>query len=142
MWSLNNLLMEHRGEDNNRNQRCNSDTPCFRFGWGDETTVDGYIWRVANILGDDSAFHLRRLLELQHNVREGSSRSNNHHPLYNRNRRIRHQPGQYGDGWQEFGRWMRTETTEQESECLEEELMDESIGHLCMVALCLLLFYV
>jgi hypothetical protein len=134
--------MANRREDDDSSQRCNGDAPCFSFGWEGEETVDDYIWRVANILGDDASFHMRRFHELQRSVREGSSRSDDHHPMYNQPWRNRHQPGQYGDGWQEFGHWMRSEPTDQESVYSEEELMEESIGHLCMVAICLLLFYV
>ena len=109
--------MANQGNDNERNNSWTSNSPCFRFGFGNETTVDEYIWRVATLLGDNMD-NLRRIAyEQQRNVDRLVTDPTKH------------------------GRRMLEEALRDER-MLEEELMNERVGYLCMVALCLLLSYV
>ena len=116
--------------------------------------MDEYIWRVANILGDNIEYHLRRLCKLHRDQRHGYQSTDEPRLPYEHLLRVRRQPGQQGDGWNEHGReraadpyehepWMiDEEPTKPESRLFDEMLMDESIWHLCMTAMCILLFYV
>ena len=104
--------MGDRGEDDDHNQYCNSNSPCFRFGFGDETIVDEYIWRVANVLGDNNEYHLRILCELQRNIRHGYTPIDEPLLPHEHFLRVLRQPEQQGDRWHEYGRVMVAEPTE------------------------------
>jgi hypothetical protein len=105
--------------------------------------MDDYIWRVANIFGNNCDFHLERLLVLEQVLQNRNQLPNGEfdgsRQLLERYRRFQN-PSVQSDGWPEHIQLRADDRVENELMSIEE-MMDESIGNLCITALCLLLYY-